>query len=163
MRWIGLAVVLALGLALAPLAAGAQQTEKVRRIGFLAGTNRLEPYNALRHGLREHGYVEGQNLRIEWRVADGRTDRIAGLAAELISLNVEAIVAVAPDFALAAKESDPVDSSRFHAALRSGRLGSRLEPGAARWESNGDNSHPRRRRWALRSRRRLLRADHLIE
>ena len=41
MRWIGLAVVLALGLALAPLAAGAQQTEKVRRIGFLAGTNRL--------------------------------------------------------------------------------------------------------------------------
>jgi hypothetical protein len=46
MRRIGLAVVLALGLALAALAAGAQQTEKVRRIGFLAGTNRAEPYDA---------------------------------------------------------------------------------------------------------------------
>jgi hypothetical protein len=100
MRLIGLAVVLALGLALAPLTAGAQQTEKVRRIGFLAGTNRAEPYDALPQGLRELGYVEGQNLRIEWRFAEGRTDRIAGLTAELVSLNVEVIVAVAPDCAL---------------------------------------------------------------
>jgi hypothetical protein len=86
MRRIGLAVVLALGLALAALAAGAQQTEKVRRIGFLAGTNRAEPYDALPQGLREHGYVEGQNLRIEWRFAEGKADRIASLTAELVML-----------------------------------------------------------------------------
>jgi hypothetical protein len=53
MRRIGLAVILAVGLFLVPLAAGAQQTEKVRRIGFLAGTNRFESYDALRQGLRE--------------------------------------------------------------------------------------------------------------
>jgi ABC-type uncharacterized transport system substrate-binding protein len=105
MRRIGLAVVLAVSMFLVPLAAGAQQTEKVRRIGFLAGTNRFESYDALRQGLREHGFIEGQNLRIEWRFAEGRTDRIAGLAAELVSLNVEVIVAVAPDCALAAKKA----------------------------------------------------------
>jgi hypothetical protein len=100
MRLIGLAAVLTISVVIAPLAAGAQQTEKVRRIGFLAGTNRFESYDTLRQGLREHGYVDGQNLRIEWRFADGRTDRIAGLVAELVSLNVEVIVAVAPDCAL---------------------------------------------------------------
>jgi len=105
MRLIRLAAILALGVILAPLAGGAQQKEKVRRIGFLAGTNRFESYDALRQGLREHGYVEGQNLVIEWRFAEGRTDRIAGLAAELVSLNVEVIVAVAPDCALAAKKA----------------------------------------------------------
>jgi putative tryptophan/tyrosine transport system substrate-binding protein len=105
MRLIGLAVILTVSLAFAPLTGEGQQTEKVRRIGFLAGTNRFESYDALRQGLREHGYVEGQNLLIEWRFAEGRTDRIAGLAAELVSLNVEVIVAVAPDCALAAKKA----------------------------------------------------------
>ena len=59
MRLIGLAVILAVSLTLAPFAAGAQLTEKVRRIGFLARTNRCESYDALRQGLYERGYVEG--------------------------------------------------------------------------------------------------------
>ena len=78
MRSIGLAMVLAVGLSLAPLAAGAQQAEKVRRIGFLsAAILGSEVDDAFRQGLREHGYVEGQNLLIEWRFAEGRYDRLA--------------------------------------------------------------------------------------
>ena len=132
MRLIRLAAILALGVILAPLAGGAQQKEKVRRIGFLAGTNRFESYDALRQGLREHGYVEGQNLVIEWRFAEGRTDRIAGLAAELVSLNVEVIVAVAPDCALAAKKATaaiPIVFTQVSDPMASGLVPSLARPG----------------------------------
>src|SRR5437660_10749513 len=75
--------------------AQAQQPKKVARIGFLAGTaasiekNRIE---AFRQGLRELGYVEGKNIVIEWRWAEGKFDRLPDLAAELVRLNVEVIV-----------------------------------------------------------------------
>ena len=129
---IGLAVVLAVSLALAPLAAGAQQTEKVQRIGFLSGTNRFESYDALRQGLRELGYVEDQNLRIGRRFAEGRTDRIAGLAAELVSLNVEVIVAVAMDCALAAKKATaaiPIVFTQVADPMASGLVPNLARPG----------------------------------
>ena len=116
----------------APLAGEAQQAEKVRRIGFLAGTNRFESYDTLRQGLREHGFIEGQNLRIEWRFAEGRTDRIAGLAAELVSLNVEVIVAVAPDCALAAKKasaSTPIVFTQVSDPVALGVVSSLARPG----------------------------------
>ena len=84
MRRIGLAVVLALGLVIAPLAADAQQATKVTPIGYLSGPSlsanaaRLE---AFRQGLREPGDVEGKNIVIEWRSADGKFDRLPALAA----------------------------------------------------------------------------------
>src|SRR2546422_9669071 len=106
MRLIGFAVVLALSLCLAPHTGEAQQAGKVYRIGFLSAPP-LDEYvvGGFRQGLREHGYVEGQNLLIEWRVAEGRYDRLTGFAAELVSLKVEVIVTVATEAALAAKKA----------------------------------------------------------
>jgi putative tryptophan/tyrosine transport system substrate-binding protein len=74
--------------------AEAQQTGKVPRVGFLLGSSpgpdpRVE---AFRQGLRDLGYVEGKNIVIEWRFAEGKQDRLPELAAELVHLNVEIIV-----------------------------------------------------------------------
>src|SRR4029453_9886414 len=104
MRRIGLAVILALGLTLAPLVAEAQQTEKVRRIGFLsASIPSSQVEDGLRQGLREHGYAEGRNLLIEWRFAEGRNDQLTGFVAEFVRLKVDVVVTLAPEAALAAK------------------------------------------------------------
>ena len=97
MRLIGLAVVLTLSLSLfvALLATEAQQTTKVTPIGYLSGPSlsanaaRIE---AFRQGLRELSYVEGKNIVIEWRSADGKPDRLPALAAELVRLKVAVIV-----------------------------------------------------------------------
>jgi ABC-type uncharacterized transport system substrate-binding protein len=90
----------------APLAAEAQQAEKVRRIGFLsAAIPGSEVNDAFRQGLREHGYIEGQNLLVEWRFAEGRNDRLSGFAAELVRLKVEVIVTLASAAAVAAKKA----------------------------------------------------------
>ena len=83
-------VTLALSLlVMAPLAA-AQQVGKVHRVGWLhPGLSRPEPHpslEAFRQGLREFGYVEGQNLVIEQRYAEGRLERLPALAAELVQL-----------------------------------------------------------------------------
>jgi ABC-type uncharacterized transport system substrate-binding protein len=96
MRRIGLAVVLAFSLFLAPLAAEGQQPAKIPRVGFLSPGSSSDPRNALtlgalRQGLRELGYVEGQNIAIESRWAEGRYDRLSGLAAELVRLKVDVI------------------------------------------------------------------------
>ena len=125
MRRIGLAVVLTLSLFAAPLVAGSQQAEKVRRIGFLSAAIRgSQVEDAFRQGLREHGYVEGQNLLVEWRYAEGRHDRLTGFVAEFVSLRVDVVVTLAPEAALAAKNGtaaipivftqvpDPVASGR---------------------------------------------------
>jgi putative ABC transport system substrate-binding protein len=96
-RTIGLLVTLALGLLVAPLAAEAQPATHVHRIGWLhPGLSRPEPHpslEAFRQGLRALGYVEGQNLVIEDRFAEGRAERLADLAAELVRLPVEVMVA----------------------------------------------------------------------
>jgi putative ABC transport system substrate-binding protein len=79
--------------------AEAQQPKKVPRIGFLATvspstlSDRVE---AFRQGLRELGYVEGKNIVIEWRYAEGKADRLPGLAAELVRLKVDIIVTSGP-------------------------------------------------------------------
>jgi len=95
MRRIGLAVVLALGLTLAPLAAEAQQSGKVHRIGFLGNSTAALEANLvgpLREGLRELGYVEGQNIVIVYRWAEGQYERLPNLVAELLDEKVEVIV-----------------------------------------------------------------------
>jgi len=92
-----------------PLALEAQQPVRVHRIGFLAGpTLPTSDSDGFRQGLREYGYVEGQNLLLEWRVADGRDDRLPGFAAELVRLKVEAIVTMAAPAAMAAKRASAV-------------------------------------------------------
>jgi len=78
----------------APLAAEAQQAAKAVRIGFLATNLAANPrlHEAFRQGLRDLGYVEGRNLVIEYRDAEGKLERLPALAAELVTLKVDVIV-----------------------------------------------------------------------
>src|SRR5437764_14715602 len=76
-----------------PNVADAQQTRKVPRIGYLSIASSSDfRSEAFRQGLRELGYVEGENIAIESRWADGRDDRVTELAAELVRLKVDVIV-----------------------------------------------------------------------
>ena len=89
-----------------PLAAQTQQANRVRRVGVLSQdpvhAQPTPPYQAFQQGLRELGWVEGQNLAIEWRFSAGRADLLPRLAAELVDLPVDLIVAIATPPALAA-------------------------------------------------------------
>jgi putative ABC transport system substrate-binding protein len=91
-----------------PLAARAQPAGKVWRIGVLetvsAALNAAN-FDAFRRGMRELGYVEGRNYLIEYRSADGRAERFAALAAELVALPVDLIVTRGTPAALAAKQA----------------------------------------------------------
>jgi len=100
-------VVLALTLFAAPLAAEGQQTAKVARIGFLFLNLAPNPHlkEAFRQGLRDLGYVEGHNVVIEYRDAEGKLERLPALAAELIALQVDVILAGGTPQALAAKHA----------------------------------------------------------
>jgi len=101
-----LAAALALGLLAAPLAAPAQQPRgKTARIGFLQFVSTPFLYEAFRQGLHELGYVEGQNIAIEYRSAEGKDERLPGLAAELVRLKVDVIVAPSPPATEAAKRA----------------------------------------------------------
>ena len=80
--------------------------EKVPRIGYLgygSPSNIPARIEAFRQGLRELGYIEGKNIFIEWRHAEGNADRLPSLAAELLRLNVEIIVTNGPYSTRAAK------------------------------------------------------------
>ena len=108
MKGSGAAAIVALGLLAAPLAAGAQQPGKVPRIGFLsadvpAGISDL--MEAFQQGLRDLGYAEGQNIVIVYRFAQGNMNRLPDLAAELVRLKVDVIVAAATPAAQAAKSA----------------------------------------------------------
>ena len=87
-------VIIALGFLVAPLAAEAQQAANVARVGVLwpggAATLAVR-MEAFRQGLREHGFVEGKNVVFDLRHADGRTERLPQLAAELVRLDVDVI------------------------------------------------------------------------
>ncbi len=101
-------ILLTLGILGVPRPADAQQAGRVYRIGFLgasssSGTSpRLDVF---RQGLRELGWVEGQNIVIDYRFAEGRFDRLPDLAAELIRLKVDIIVAAPTPAAAAAKNA----------------------------------------------------------
>jgi len=126
---------LTLGTLAAPLAAGAQQAGKVWRIGFLsltsssAGVARLD---AFKHGLRELGYVEGQNLAIEYRWAEGKNDRLPTLATDLVRLKVDVIVTQGTLTTLAARRMTSTIPIVFTVAgdpLRAGLIASLARPG----------------------------------
>jgi ABC-type uncharacterized transport system substrate-binding protein len=86
--------------------AEAQQPTKVPRIGFISVRSGIESREeAFRQGLRELGYVEGENIAIEWRFAKGNADRLPDLATELIRLKVDVIAVGGGDAALPAKNA----------------------------------------------------------
>jgi ABC transporter substrate binding protein len=125
-----------LGVAAAwPLVARAQPRGKVYRIGFLGVTSRTEyqrQVDALRTGLRQLGYEEGNNIVFEYRWAEGRYDRLPELAAELVNLNIDVLVAHSTPGARAAKQAtstipivvavvaDPVDVGLVASLARPG-------------------------------------------
>ena len=128
-------VTLAFGLLQAPCATEAQQAGKVYRIGYMSIPSRQSGEQLIQiflQALRERGLVEGQNLLIEWRWAEGKVDRLPDFAAELVRLNVDLIVAPQTDSALAAKKetrkipivflfaADPVESGLVATPARPG-------------------------------------------
>ncbi len=105
-----LVVALGAGVLAAPFGASAQQQGKVWRVGFLGPRKIVDidkdpHFGAFRPAMRELGYVEGRNLIIEWRFADGKVERLPGLARELVDLKVDVIVAVATSSAHAAQKA----------------------------------------------------------
>jgi putative ABC transport system substrate-binding protein len=103
-------VVLLVGLALAAVhPAEAQQAKKVPRIGFMSATGDPQTPGAqlaaFRQGLRNLGYIEGKSILVEYRYAEGNQDRIPGLVAELVQLNVEVLVVGAQASIRAAKQA----------------------------------------------------------
>jgi putative ABC transport system substrate-binding protein len=89
-----------------PLAAHGQAAGKVPRIGWLGGPSResAQPFvQAFLRGLKDLGWVEGQNVAIEWRFADGQAERLVGLVGELVRLEADVIVVPSTPPALAAR------------------------------------------------------------
>ena len=119
----------------APLAADAQQAGKVPRIGFLSLTSpsdRPPLLDAFRQGLRELGWVEGQNIVIDYRYAEGRVDRLPDLAAELVRLKVDLIVSWGTQGVTAAKnatETIPIVMIAVRDPVGTGLMASLARPG----------------------------------
>jgi putative ABC transport system substrate-binding protein len=118
----------------APLAAEAQQAAKVARIGYLAGDLAGSPQlpEAFRQGLRDLGYVEGRNVVIETRDAEGKRERLPALAAELVALRIDVILAVSTLEALAARQATktlPIVFASSGDPVTSGLVASLARPG----------------------------------
>ncbi len=120
-----------------PLAAGAQQAAKVYRLGLLGGSPPNSPggrraWEGFFQGMRELGYVEGQNILVEGRWYGERTDRLPVLAAELVRLNVDVIVAgaaPAPEAAQRATSTIPIVMANHNDPVGSGLVASLPRPG----------------------------------
>jgi len=115
--------------------AEAQQPKKVARIGFLAAVHHsanTARFEAFRQGLRELGYVEGKNIVIEWRYAEGKLDPLPALAAELVRLKVEVIVSGGSTATRPAKEATntiPIVMAQDTDPVGSGFVASLARPG----------------------------------
>jgi len=132
---VPLIVTLALSILLAPLGADAQQPGKASRIGYLGNSSLViasHLVDGFRQGLRELGYVEGRDIAIEYRWAEGRLDRLPDLANELVRLKVDVIVASATPGGLAAKQATatiPIVIVGFGSPVEVGLVGSLARPG----------------------------------
>jgi putative ABC transport system substrate-binding protein len=103
-----LIIALGAGALTAPFGSFAQQPMKIYRIGYLDSgsiTSRVERVESMRAGLRDLGYIEGKNIQIEFRWADGKYDRLPSLAAELASMKVDVLVAIGTPCTIAAKRA----------------------------------------------------------
>ena len=123
----------------APLRAISQSQRKVHRIGFLAARSRSTAsnpdvyYDAFVQGMRDLGYVEGKNIVIEWRHADGKAERLADLAAELVRMNPAVIVTHGTEPGLAMQKATrtiPVVITASSDPVGSGLIASLARPGA---------------------------------
>src|SRR5262249_55716747 len=115
-----------------PLTTDAQQSAQTERIGFLEVGSLPSRFEAFRQGLRDLGYVEGQNIIVEWRSAEGVLDRLPGLAAELVRHRVTVIVAAATPAALAARNATkaiPIVMAAVGDPVASGLVQSLAHPG----------------------------------
>src|SRR5438477_864250 len=133
-KGVALIAVLASSLVAAPFASEAQQAAKVTRIGFLANHLAAFPHlpEAFRQGLRDLGYVEGRNVVIEYRSAEGKSERLPALAAELVALKVDVILAPTTLAAVAAKQTTrtlPIASAAAADPVGSGLVTSLARPG----------------------------------
>ena len=128
-----LAAAFTLGQFAAPIAASAQQAGRVPRVGFLSpGTAVSAPTEAFRQGLRELGYVEGQNLTVEYRWGDGDAARLPALAAELVRLRVDVLVTTSNPAILAATQatrSIPIVFTASSDPVATGLVASLAHPG----------------------------------
>jgi putative ABC transport system substrate-binding protein len=124
------------GAAAWPFAARAQQPAKIYRIGYLSpitsptdGPRR----EAFLQGLREHGYVEGQHITVEWRFAEGKLDQLAPLAIELVGLKVDLIVAAGGGpvarAVMNASDTIPIVMTNVEEPVASGLVASLARPG----------------------------------
>jgi putative ABC transport system substrate-binding protein len=118
-----------------PIAAMAQQPEKIPRIGYLSPRSATlrERDESFRQGLRELGYVEGKNIVIEYRFAEGKFDRLPELAAELVQLKVDVIVTEVTQASLAAKgatKTIPIVIQGVSDPVGTGLVASLPRPGA---------------------------------
>src|SRR5262249_29896118 len=108
MQLIGLAVIITLGLAFAPLAIEAQESGKIYRIGYLSSgtaTANAGLRQAFEDGLRDHGWIEGKNIAVEYRWEGAGKTALDALAAELKRLPLDAIFAVNTPASLAMKRT----------------------------------------------------------
>ncbi len=128
-------VALALGVLVAPLPSKAEQAPAIPRIGMLrtgSPSDRPEQIEAFRKGLRDLGYVEEQNIAIEFRYAEGREDRLPDLVAELVRLKVDVIVASGAVAIRAAKQATttiPIVMAEVGDPVRTGLVASLARPG----------------------------------
>ena len=113
--------------------AQAQQTGKIPRIGYISGSPpNSERTDAFRLGLRELGHVEGKNIVIEWRSAEGKLDRLPALAADLVRLKVDMIVTPGATSTRAAKEATstiPIVMTQDPDPIGNGFVASLARPG----------------------------------
>jgi putative ABC transport system substrate-binding protein len=128
------AIILAIGLLAAPLDAAAPLAGKVYRIGFLWDTPAVWPHalEGFRQGLRDLGWVEGQNIVIEYRWAEGRFERLPGLVEELVRLKVDLIVAPTSIYTGAVRRATstiPIVFASHADPIGSGHVGSLARPG----------------------------------
>lgn len=132
---IALVVTIAMGVLVGLPGAQAQQGERVHRIAFLGSTSPADyasQIEAFRGGLRDLGYVEGRNLVIDFRWADGKYERLAGLAAELVLSKPDVLVTHGPPGALAAKKATqtiPIVLGVIGEAVAIGAVDSLARPG----------------------------------
>src|SRR6201998_2020495 len=117
-----------------PLAARAQQRDRVRRVGVLLfGTPDTDPnLGAFLRGLRDLGYIEAQNIVIEYRYAEGKPDRLRGLAGELVAIKPDLIFALGGDVAPSARVATnriPIVAAVSHDPVQSGLVVSFAPPG----------------------------------
>ncbi len=132
---IRLAIIVAVLLVVTPLSAEAQQAGKVYRVGMLeraSMTVNAANLDAFRRGLRELGYVEGKNVAIEYRSVEGRNERYADLATELVRLKVDVILTRGTPATLAARNATgtiPVVMTGIGDPVGSGIVASLARPG----------------------------------